>query len=75
VQAYQDAVRISSQRYAAGRASYFEVLQAQQLLFPAEQALAQTKRDQYVAVVGLYRALGGGWNLTDAQWLEGRPNP
>jgi multidrug efflux system outer membrane protein len=75
VHAYQDAVRISTQRYSAGRASYLEVLQAQQLLFPAEEALAQTRRDQYVAVVSLYRALGGGWNLTDGQWLEARPSP
>jgi multidrug efflux system outer membrane protein len=48
-------------RYDAGRASYFEVLEAQQQLFPAEDELAQTQRDQLLAVVGLYRALGGGW--------------
>ena len=48
-------------RYDAGRASYFEVLEAQQQLFPAEDALAQTQRDQLVAVVSLYKALGGGW--------------
>ena len=63
VRANQDAVRISSQRYTAGRASYFEVLQAQQQLYPAEEALAQAKRDQYIAIVRLYMALGGGWNL------------
>ena len=68
VGAYQDAVRLSTQRYAAGKASYFEVLQAQQLLFPAEASLAQTKRDQLVAVVQLYKALGGGWNLKDPAW-------
>lgn len=49
-------------RYQAGRASYFEVLEAQQELFPAEAELAQTQRDQLLAVVNLYRALGGGWN-------------
>ena len=48
-------------RYDAGRASYFEVLEAQQQLFPAQDALAQTQRDQLLAVVGLYKALGGGW--------------
>ena len=68
VSAYEDAVRISTQRYSAGRASYYEVLQAQQLLFPTEVALAQTKRDQFIALVQLYKALGGGWNLKDAQW-------
>jgi multidrug efflux system outer membrane protein len=68
VAAYEDAVRISTQRYSAGRASYYEVLEAQQLLFPAEASLAQTRRDQFIAVVQLYKALGGGWNLEDAQW-------
>jgi multidrug efflux system outer membrane protein len=71
VAAYEDAVRISTQRYSAGKASYYEVLTAQQLLFPAEASLAQTRRDQFIAVVLLYKALGGGWNLKDAEWAAG----
>jgi len=70
VQAYQDAVKISMDRYTSGNASYYEVLQAQQLLFPAEAALAQTRRDELTAVIQLYEALGGGWNLSDPAWLE-----
>jgi multidrug efflux system outer membrane protein len=70
VRAYQDAVTISMQRYALGNAGYYEVLQAQQLLFPAEVALAQTRRDEFTAVIQLYEALGGGWNLSDSAWLE-----
>ncbi|MGH6911027.1 MAG: TolC family protein, partial [Phenylobacterium sp.] len=66
------ALRRSSElaltRYDAGRASYFEVLEAQQQLFPAEDELARTQRDQLLAVVGLYKALGGGWKLTSEQW-------
>jgi multidrug efflux system outer membrane protein len=69
VRAYQDAVTISMQRYASGNASYYEVLQAQQQLFPAEVALAQTRRDEFTAVIQLYKALGGGWNLSDPAWL------
>jgi multidrug efflux system outer membrane protein len=37
------------------------VLDAQQQLYPAETSLAQTQRDQLLAVVNLYKALGGGW--------------
>ena len=44
VAALRDAVDLSLLRYNAGRASYFEVLEAEQLLFPAEDALAQTQR-------------------------------
>jgi multidrug efflux system outer membrane protein len=69
VAALKQAVDLSLLRYRAGRASYFEVLEAQQLLFPAEDALAQAQRDQLLAVVDLYKALGGGWNLSDTQWV------
>lgn len=62
VASLQRATGIALDRYQAGRASYFEVLEAQQQLFPAEDALAQTSRDQLLAVVSLYKALGGGWN-------------
>ena len=46
VTSLREAVDLSLLRYNAGRASYFEVLEAEQLLFPAEDALAQTQRDQ-----------------------------
>ncbi len=68
VRALRDAVDLSLLRYDAGRASYFEVLEAEQELFPAEDTLAQTQRDQLLAVVDLYKALGGGWQLNDAEW-------
>ena len=55
------AVDVSSKRYLAGKASYYEVLEAQQQLFPSELNLARTQRDQLLAVVSLYKALGGGW--------------
>ena len=57
----QHASDLALMRYDSGRASYFEVLEAQQQLFPAQDALAQAQRDQLVAVVSLYKALGGGW--------------
>jgi multidrug efflux system outer membrane protein len=68
VKANREAVDLATQRYTGGRANYFEVLDAEQSLFPSENALAQTQRDQLVAVVNLYKALGGGWNLKDADW-------
>ena len=62
VAAYQEAVKVASERYVRGRASYYEVLQEQQLLFPAENTLTQIQLNQLLAVVQLYRALGGGWS-------------
>ena len=62
VTALGKAVKLSSQRYVAGKASYYEVLEAQQQLFTAQINLARTKRDELLAVVSLYKALGGGWH-------------
>jgi multidrug efflux system outer membrane protein len=69
VAAYQEAVRYAEERYKSGLISYFELLQTQQLLYPAQEALAQTRRDELISVVQLYKALGGGWSLKDpAAW-------
>jgi len=70
VKALREAVDLAMQRYTGGRATYFEVLDAEQSLFPSEDALAQTQRDQLVAVVSLYKALGGGWRLKDEDWAQ-----
>ena len=68
VAALQEAVDVSLERYTVGTSTYFEVLEAQQQLFPAQNALARTTRDQLTVVVLLYRALGGGWNLGVEDW-------
>lgn len=64
VAAYREAVQVANQRYLGGQASYYELLQEQQQLFPAETALAQTQLNQLLANVQLYKALGGGWAAT-----------
>jgi multidrug efflux system outer membrane protein len=63
VAAYEEAVQVANQRYVGGQANYYELLQEQQLLFPAQNALAQTLLNQLLATVQLYKALGGGWNV------------
>jgi multidrug efflux system outer membrane protein len=70
VAALRHSAELALMRYDAGRASYFEVLEAQQQLFPAEDALAQTERDQLVAVVNLYKALGGGWDQREVRPVD-----
>jgi multidrug efflux system outer membrane protein len=57
----RDAVRLATLRYDSGFSAYFEVLDAQEQLLAAETSLAQIRRDRLVAIVDLYRALGGGW--------------
>ena len=67
VTSYQEAFRIAKDRYQQGQSSYYEVLQEQQLLFPAETTLTQTQLSQLTSVVQLYRALGGGWEQQSNQ--------
>jgi len=74
VKALADAVDRATDRYRQGLANYFEVLEAQQQLYPAQSTLAQIRRDRLLSHVRLYRALGGGWSLTDAQW-QGQAQP
>ena len=61
VAALAESVKMATTRYVSGLSSYFEVLDAQQELYPAEFDLARTRRDEHLAVVEIYRALGGGW--------------
>ena len=75
VKSLRTSVTLSLQRYNDGIANYFEVLEAEQQLFPAELDLARTQRDQLVAVVSLYRTLGGGWQLGVADWAVAQHSP
>jgi outer membrane protein, multidrug efflux system len=72
VDAYRDSVDVALKRYGAGRSSYFEVLEAQQQLFPAENALAVTETNRRTVIVRLYKALGGGWNRDNQEWANPR---
>lgn len=59
--AHREATRLANTRYEGGVTSYLEVLYNEQELFSAELALAQATRNEFLSVIQLYRALGGGW--------------
>lgn len=61
VEAYQESVRLSMARYKEGASAYYEVLQAQLLLFPAQKQLAAYRYQYASTVPTLYTQLGGGW--------------
>ena len=61
VAALTSSVELATVRYLNGRSSYFEVLQAQQELYPTQHAEVQTQVRELIAIVQLYKALGGGW--------------
>lgn len=62
VAASREALQLARLAYLNGQAPYLDVLTAQREALTAEIGLIQTQRDQLVAVVQLYKALGGGWN-------------
>jgi multidrug efflux system outer membrane protein len=57
----EDRSRLSYVRYRGGVDTLLNALDADRDLFAAEMGLAQTRRDELVTLVQLYRALGGGW--------------
>jgi multidrug efflux system outer membrane protein len=57
----QDRSRLSSARYRGGVDTLLNVLDADRDLFDAELGLTQIRRNELLALVQLYRALGGGW--------------
>ncbi len=61
VAAYQESVQLSKARYSSGLANYYEVLTAQQGLFPAQKQLAAYRYQYAACVPTLYTQLGGGW--------------
>lgn len=65
VAALSSSVTLATERYMNGKSSYYEVLQAQQELYPAQVAQVQAQSGEWIAVVQLYKALGGGWPSGD----------
>jgi multidrug efflux system outer membrane protein len=70
VAAARRAVSLAGDRYHGGVDSYTTLLDAQRVLADAELGASALQRQQRVAVVQLYVALGGGWDpTTDAMSL------
>ena len=61
VRASREALGVAELRYTSGLTSYLNVLDAQRTLLAAELTQSRTLRAQLVAVVQVYKALGGGW--------------
>jgi multidrug efflux system outer membrane protein len=64
VAALQDRLRLAYARYRGGVDTQLNALDADRDLFQAELDLAQTKLNEILAIVQLYKALGGGWQYS-----------
>ena len=64
VAAAQRSLDLSNQRYKGGATSYLEVLIAESALLSNQRTSTDLRTRQFAASVGLIRALGGGWDVT-----------
>jgi outer membrane protein TolC len=64
VTAAQHSLDLSNQRYRGGATTYLEVLIAESTLLSNQRTSTDLVTRQFAASVGLIRALGGGWDVT-----------
>lgn len=58
-------VELANIQYLAGTLNYIDVLDAQRRYFDARVSLSNAVRDEYLALVNIYKVLGGGWSASD----------
>ena len=54
-------VELAQLQYRGGSINYIDVLDAQRRYFDAQIGVSNAVRDEHLALVDLYKALGGGW--------------
>jgi multidrug efflux system outer membrane protein len=59
--------RLSEMRFHSGVDAYLTVLDSQRTLYSAQQGLVGVELARLQNLVGLYKALGGGWQETDSR--------
>ncbi|MCG1036966.1 TolC family protein [Polaribacter sargassicola] len=62
VDALTESIQLSTRLFKAARADYLEVLLTQREALDAKIELVETKKEQLMANVAVYKSLGGGWN-------------
>jgi len=63
----EDASSLARMRFDAGSVDFLVVLDAQRQVLAARDQLVQAQVGQATALVGIYRALGGGWSEADVR--------
>lgn len=58
-------VELATIQYRGGNINYIDVLDAQRRYFDAQIGLNNAVRDEHLALVQLYKALGGGWTVEE----------
>ena len=67
VESARTADMLARERYTAGLIDFQSVLDTDRTVLTVEEALAQNRADGMLALVRLYRSLGGGWSPEPGQ--------
>ncbi|AJR03961.1 TolC family protein [Siansivirga zeaxanthinifaciens] len=62
VNALTESIDLSVRLFQSARADYMDVLLTQREALDSKIEIIETKKDQLIANVAIYKALGGGWN-------------
>lgn len=62
VKALTASIDLSTRLFQSARIEYIEVLLTQREALESKMELVETKKDQLLANINVYQALGGGWN-------------
>lgn len=56
-----ESIQVSSDLFKTGRATYLEIILAEQNALQAKLQLIEIRKKQFYSFINIYKALGGGW--------------
>lgn len=75
VESAGNAAQLARQRYSAGLIDFQSVLDTERSVLSAEDSLASSRADGVLALIRLYKALGGGWSPQTATRPAAKDTP
>lgn len=64
-EANRETARLARLQFSAGEGIYLDVLEAERSDLASRRALTAARTSQWLAVVSIYKALGGGWEVCE----------
>src|SRR4029453_4496534 len=73
--ASRQAAELARLRYEDGASNFLQVLDSERRLLEAQELLAQSQTEVSVSLIGVYKALGGSWQVLTAPGEPPAPAP
>ncbi|HEX5515420.1 MAG TPA: TolC family protein, partial [Gammaproteobacteria bacterium] len=74
-EAASNAAELARQRYSAGLVDFQSVLDTERSVLSIQDSLASARADSVLALIRLYKALGGGWSSQAEADSAGQDTP